>query len=71
MSSGNCRPLCHGLNVLTQLTRGAIFYSPGCFGWFTVQRRRLQIVWVAGWYIVHPALLSLTKTYISKREFSH
>ena len=35
------------------------------------QRRRLQIIWVGGWYIVHPTLLSLNKTYISKREFSH
>ena len=24
------------------------------FWWFTVRRRWFQIVWVAGWYIVHP-----------------
>ena len=69
-----CRSLCHGVNVLMQLNWGAIqskwiVYSPRCFGWFTVHRRRLQFVWVAGWYIVHPAPLSLTKTHISKREF--
>ena len=37
LSSGRCRPFCHGLNVLlTQPIWGVIQSSPRCFGWLTI-----------------------------------
>ena len=62
MSSGKCRPLCHDLDVLTQLIWGEIqnkliVYSPGCFDGSPSRDARFRLFgWLDDISSTHPII---------------